>query len=51
MIMIMMMMIIKPRAGETAQCAKVLTAKPDNLNSVPGSQRVEGEDQLSQIVL
>lgn len=34
-----------------AQGIRVPVAKPDNLNSIPRTQMVEGENQLPQIVL
>lgn len=38
-----------PGAGEMAQQGKALAAKPDDLSSSPGSQMVEGENQLPQL--
>lgn len=34
------------RAGETAQRVKVLTAKPDDLSSTPGSHMVKKTDTI-----
>ena len=38
-------------AGEMAQWVKVPAAKPDHLSSIPGTNMVEKENQLLQVVL
>lgn len=36
---------------ELAQLVRALTAKPDNLSSIPGTYLVKGETQLPRVVL
>ena len=39
------------KGGETAQWVKGLAAKSDDLSSILGTHKVEGESQLLQVVL
>jgi hypothetical protein len=39
------------RAAEMAQRVKVLAAKLNDLSSIPGPHRIEGENQCPRVVL
>lgn len=42
---------LKHGAGKMTQWVEVLAVKPDDLSSIPGSQMMEEENHLPQVVL